>query len=224
MNIHHKSGVKLLKLVIFDLDGTLVNSLADLADAGNYALGKFGFPAHETEEYRYFVGSGVPELIRRALPNELATQENVEKLKPVFNEYYHGHYADKTKPYDGIKELLSALRKKGIKLAVASNKPDEFTKAIVEEFFGDTFDIIQGKTDGVEKKPAPDILNKIITELGADKNDVLMVGDSDIDILTAENAAVRSTGCVWGFRTKAELVSAGAVYIAYKPADIEKFI
>ena len=213
-----------MKLAVFDLDGTLVNSLGDLAQAANTTLSRFGYPIHELDEYRYFVGSGVPELIRRALPEGERTEENVARLNPVFDEYYHAHYADITKPYDGITTLLNELKKNGVMLAVASNKPDEFTKAIVGAFFKDTFDFIQGKVAGVEKKPSPDILNAIMARLDVSKAETLMISDSDIDIYTAKNAEVKSVGCLWGFRTKDELVEAGAVYIAYKPSDIIKFV
>ncbi len=210
----------LIKLAIFDLDGTLVNSLEDLADAVNYALRKNGFPEHETDEYRYLVGNGLAILIKRALPDGFCNEETETAIKSDFDFYYNNHYCSKTKPYDGILELLKTLKENGIKLAVASNKPDTFAKIIVEHFFKDTFDFVSGKTDSIPKKPAPDIVFKIIEELGVDKKNCIFAGDSDVDVLTAKNAGIISAGCLWGFRDFDELNKAGADYILSKPCEM----
>lgn len=207
--------------VIFDLDGTLVNSVADLADATNIALETLGFPTHEQDKFRYFVGDGVIELFRRALPEGEKTEENIAKMKRLFDEYYSTHFDNKTRPYEGIPEVVRELKTMGLKIAVASNKPDEFTRKIVNSFFPNEFDMTAGKRDGVEKKPAPDIVLKIMEQLG---NEAIMVGDTNVDIRTAKAAGIASVGCLWGFRDRAELTAAGADFIAEKPADIVKYI
>ncbi len=148
--------------VIFDLDGTLVNSVYDLAAAVNFALKKFGLPEHPTESYYKFVGNGVPKLIERAAPDF----EDKAALKEVFDEYYAVHCMDLTKPYDGIYETLERLKGNGVKICVASNKPDNFSRVIVEHFFPDTFDVIMGSIGDVPKKPAPDIVFNIEKKLG----------------------------------------------------------
>lgn len=209
-----------MKLIVFDLDGTLVNSLADLAAATNISLKKFGYPEHELEKFRYFVGDGVPKLLERAVPESERSVERLAEMKKCFDAYYNTHFADNTNPYDGIPQLLAGIKKLGYKMAVASNKPDEFTKEIVNTFFEGIFDIIQGKAPDTEKKPAPDIVLKIMKKLNASAEDTVMVGDSNVDIFTAKNAGIKSIGCLWGFRTRQELEEAGADYIAEKPSDI----
>lgn len=213
-----------MKLIIFDLDGTLVNSLDDLAAAANQALKKHGFPIHENEKYKYFVGNGVPKLIERALPENMRTDTVISMVKSDFDAYYSKHYADCTKPYDGINDLLRTLKERGYKLAVASNKPDEFTSVIVTQLFGDIFDFISGKREDTPKKPAPDIIFKIMKASCVNAENTVMIGDSDVDIITAENAGISSIGCLWGFRTADELKKAGADHLASSPSEILNFI
>jgi phosphoglycolate phosphatase len=208
------------KLVIFDLDGTLVNSLEDLGNACNSALEKFGYPVHPMESFRYFVGDGVPMLIRRALPESERTEENIQRVKEVFDGIYGKNYSVCTRPYEGIVELLQKLKEAGILIAVASNKPDNFTQTIVSAMFGDTFSYVSGKKDGFEKKPNPQIALHIMEKLGVSPKETLFAGDSSVDMQTALNAGCDSIGCVWGFRTLKELEDSGAAYIAYKPEDI----
>lgn len=213
-----------MKLAIFDLDGTLVDSLGDLADACNNGLRKFGYPVHELEKYRYFVGDGVLKLVERILPEEKRSEESIAALKAEFDSYYNVHYADKTHPYDGIVSLLDKLAERGVKLAVASNKPDEFTKAVVKVFFEGKFDMVVGKCPDTEKKPAPDILLKIMDALDVSADETVMIGDTNVDIRTAKNAGVSSIGCLWGFRTMEELEQAGADHIVSSPNEILKYI
>lgn len=210
----------MLKLLIFDLDGTLVNSVADLADATNYALNKYGYPIHDEEKYNYFVGNGVLKLIERALPENERTEEQIKILREDFSEYYNVHYKDKTRPYNGIPEVLHKLRKKGLQLAVASNKPDEFTKIIVNHFFPDTFSCVQGGLDGVPKKPDPQIVLSIMEKFSVSPDECLFIGDTNVDILTGKNSGVCTIGCLWGFRDFEELSSAGADYIISDPEEI----
>ena len=209
-----------MKLIIFDLDGTLVNSLDDLAAAANHALKKYGYPSHDTEKYRYFVGDGVPKLIERALPEEKRSDDVILKVKSDFDNYYKEHYSDFTQQYEVIPELIRKLKEEGYMLAVASNKPDEFTQIIVERLFGNIFDLVVGKRPDTEKKPAPDIIFKIIEELSCSAEETVMIGDSNVDIFTAKNAGIRSVGCLWGFRTAEELKSAGADNLVSVPIDI----
>lgn len=209
------------KLYIFDLDGTLVDSLEDLADSMNAALEAYGYPVHEVGRYKYFVGNGVLKLVERALPESERNDENIEKLNAEFAKEYAKRALDKTRPYEGIPELLRELKSKGCLLAVASNKPDKFSKLIVEKLFGeDMFDIIRGKRDGVPTKPDPEVLMSIIEESGVSKEECVHSGDSAVDVLTALNAGIDVIGCTWGFRTRDELMNAGAKKLADKPADI----
>ena len=214
----------MIKLIIFDLDGTLVNSIEDLADSSNYALTKNGFPTHEGYKYKHFVGDGVQMLIKRALPENSRSDETILKVKADFSEYYNEHYSSKTKPYNGINELLSELKAKEISMAVASNKPDEFSKVIVSLFFGDTFTFVQGNTTQIPKKPDPQIVFFILEKLNIKKSECLFVGDSDIDIMTAKAAGIKSIGCLWGFRDLEELTTAKADHIVSEPIEILKYI
>ncbi|CDZ23487.1 hypothetical protein CCDG5_0345 [[Clostridium] cellulosi] len=210
----------MIKLCVFDLDGTLINSLNDLADATNYALKKSGFSPYPVEKYRYFVGDGVPMLIKRALGDSYSP-EMESALLSDFNRYYNEHYADHTAPYEGIKELLSELSKRGILSAVLSNKPDNFVKIIISEIFSDfKFSWIQGKMDGFPKKPDPTALNFIMKSLNVNTDETLYIGDSNIDIFTGKNANVKTCGVLWGFRTKEELEEAGADYIVDSPLAV----
>ena len=212
-----------MKLMIFDLDGTLLNTLDDLADSANFMLESMGFPTHYTEEYKYFVGNGIPKLIERCLPENARSEKFQKQALEIFSKRYGEHYTDKTRPYEGIPEMLDELAENGVKLAVASNKADAFTQALVKRFFGERFDIIRGSLPGVPRKPSPEIVYGIMSEIGAEKSETVFVGDSGVDITTAKNAGVRSIGCLWGFRTKEELISAGAVNIAETPEQIPEF-
>lgn len=208
------------KLVIFDLDGTLVDSLCDLGNACNEALERYGFPTHEIEKYRYFVGDGIVKLIERILPEDARNEKNAADMKAAFDEIYGKNYNKLTKPYEGITELVDELEKMGVLTAVASNKPDEFTKKIVAEMFGGRFSYVSGKKDGVPKKPDPAIAVHIMDKLGVTAEETLFAGDSSVDMKTAANAGCDSIGCTWGFRTIEELKENNAVYIAHKPSDI----
>ena len=215
----------MVKLVIFDLDGTLLNSLEDLAASTNYALRRHGYPEHELPAYRYFVGNGIDKLLERALPETVRTPENVKKIKEDFVAYYAVHKADFTAPYAGIPELLKELKGQGILLAVASNKYHSATIALVPEYFGEgLFDFVFGQRDGVPIKPDPTIVFDIIAAAGVRKEEVFYVGDSGVDMQTAVNSGVTSVGVTWGFREREELLANGACHIADHPDEIIEII
>ncbi|MBR0529396.1 MAG: HAD family hydrolase [Ruminococcus sp.] len=209
------------KLYIFDLDGTLVNSLYDLGEAVNTVLARHGWAVHDMEKYRYFVGNGTLKLIERALPDGEKTPERIAEIHEEFAAEYAENLVKHTAPYDGIRELVTELKKRGALLAVASNKPDRFSKKIVETLFGKGFfDKVYGKREGVPTKPEPQIMLDIMNELGIKAEDCIHSGDSNVDVATAHNAGVKCIGCTWGFRTEEELLEAGADYIADSAEDI----
>ena len=214
------------KLCIFDLDGTLINSLYDLADAMNHALRKHGFPEHDREKYRFMVGSGISVLADRAMVVPEGTDSEIKaSVLEDFNTYYNAHNTDFTIPYDGIPELLDSLGEKGIAYCVLSNKPDKFTRAITEELFpGRKFAFVMGKRDEFPRKPDPTSVNAVMQAAGVTAEECLYIGDSNIDMQTAENAGIESVGVSWGFRPVQELIDSGADHIADKPSDILKLV
>ena len=203
----------MIKTILFDLDGTLLNTLEDLANACNYALNKFSFPTHNIEEYKKFIGNGIYKLVERAVPNNKKDKETVEKVLETFSDYYNEHMIDMTKPYDGIVDILDELRAKGIKLAVVSNKKHEFTIEIVKKYFGDRFDIVFGHRENYKAKPDPTSVLEVIEKFNILKSECIYIGDSNVDILTAKNAGVKSVGVSWGFRDREELANEGANYL-----------
>ena len=211
-----------LKLVIFDLDGTLINTVADLGDAVNSALLQFGFPPRSYDEIVSFVGNGTLKLIERALPSDKRTDELVSAVHDAFTKHYSEHYADKSAVYEGIPEALDYLKSRGVKLAVLSNKPDKFTKALIELFFPNVFDIVLGSGENTPRKPDQTGELRIINSFGLTPEKCLHVGDSDTDIKTAHNAGAKCLGCSWGFRPRATLEAAGTDYIANKPIELIK--
>ncbi|MGM9803953.1 MAG: HAD family hydrolase [Muribaculaceae bacterium] len=209
------------KLVIFDLDGTLLNTIEDLGNAANYALGKNGYPTHSLASYPFFVGNGVRNLIRKALSDDSRNDSVIDSLLKDFKEYYNEHNTDCTKPYDGITELLVKLQDAGVKLAVASNKYQLATDKIVSHFFGDIeFASVHGQREGVNVKPDPSVVFAILAETKVPKAEVLYVGDSGVDMETARRACVDSCGVTWGFRSEKELNEYHADVIVHKASDI----
>ena len=199
--------------VIFDLDGTLTDTLEDLKSSVNYALSQFGFPERNTEEIRKFVGNGVRRLIYLSVPENIS-DELSERCLSVFKEHYNTHSCDKTKPYDGISDLLKLLKDNGIKTAVVTNKMHSAAADIVEYFFGGLIDITVGQIDGVAQKPQPDGIYKVLEKLGISKEKAVYVGDSEVDCVTAKNAGIPCIGVTWGFRSKEILLENGADFIA----------
>ena len=213
------------KLAIFDLDGTLLNTIADLAAATNYALSQQGYPTHETEAYFYFVGNGINKLFERALPEGKKSQENVLKTRSLFVPYYDIHNADFSIPYDGIQDLLTALQNKGMLLAVASNKYDAATKKLINQYFPNIkFTAVFGQRDEVPTKPNPAVVNEIIQLAKVSKDEVVYIGDSGVDMQTGKNAEVCTVGVSWGFRPKSELEPFHPDYIADNRAELQQYL
>lgn len=210
--------------IVFDLDGTLLDTLEDLADSVNFALQKNGLPLRTIEEVRSFVGNGIKNLMERAVGAE--NQEHAEQALKDFKAHYKLHCADKTKAYDGIIPLLKQLKARGIALAVLSNKADFAVKDLAKRYFGDLLDEAMGENEsaGIRKKPAPDALFSLVEKLGKDKNKTLYVGDSEVDIQTANNANMPCISVTWGFKDKEFLMKNGATHYADTPQDILKFI
>ena len=194
------------KLVIFDLDGTLLDTIADLAESANYALKQLGYPTHPVEVIRTYVGNGINKLLFRALPDEEKTEENMMRMRTHFVPYYDVHNADLSAPYPGIVVLLEELQAKGLMLAVASNKYQEATVKLVKHYFPmiDFVEIL-GQREGINVKPDPTIVFDILQKADVSKEETLYVGDSGVDMQTAINAGVDAVGVTWGFRPRAEL-------------------
>ncbi len=211
--------------VIFDLDGTLLNTLDDLCDSTNYALKQFGYPERTLEEVRGFVGNGVKKLIERAIPDGMNNPE-FENCLSVFKEHYAQNMYNKTAPYDGILELLKELRLKGIHTGVVSNKFDSAVKQLCKKYFGDLIQVAIGENEeaGVRKKPAPDSVFRAMEELKVSIENVIYAGDSETDVQTAKNAEIDCIGCSWGFRSKDILKHEGAKYIIDSPQEILKIV
>lgn len=209
------------ELVIFDLDGTLLNTIGDLAVACNAVLAVRGLPQHSYEEYCHFVGNGIMRLVERALPEALRTEENVALVRADFVKYYTEHIDIYTKPYEGIPELMAELVRRGIRVAVASNKFQAGTEKLVRLFFPDVaFAAVLGQRPRIPLKPSPAIVEEILSTTSVAREKVLYVGDSGVDMETAAAAGVRSAGVTWGFRDRQELADAGAGWLVDKPDEL----
>lgn len=206
---------------IFDLDGTLLNTLDDLAASVNYALRTHGMPEHSVDEVRQFVGNGVRKLMLRAVP-DADNNPMFEETFQTFREHYMKHSMDSTRPYDGIQELLQALKKQGKHLAVVSNKFYAATQELCQHFFADTIEVAIGEheAEGIRKKPAPDTVMEALRQLGVGKEGAVYVGDSDVDIMTARNSGLPCISVLWGFRDKDFLINKGATTFVAAPKDI----
>lgn len=213
------------KAIIFDLDGTLIDSLEDLCNAANRVLKKNNFPTHKMEKYRYFVGEGVVALITRALPDEIKNEDIINSCVGEFREEYRKSWNIKTKPYEGIAEMLDLITLRGLKMAVLSNKPDYFTKKCVAAFLPNwKFDRIIGQRDDVPKKPDPAGAKEIAEYLAVSPSEIIYVGDTPIDMETAIAAGMLPVGVLWGFRPEDELKKSGAHIVIQKPEEIIEVI
>lgn len=218
-------------LIIFDLDGTLINTIDDLGQACNHALSACGFPTHKIEDYPRLVGNGINKLIERALPEEHRQQATVLRLREHFVPYYDAHNCDLTHPYDGIPELLQALKAAGHTLAVASNKYQAATEKIVAQLFPNTFDVVLGERDGIARKPDPQIVWDIVERTAQNTysaefsgKEILYIGDSLVDAETAKAANLPFIACTWGFCTTEQLQTAVPDYLVHHPSEILKLV
>lgn len=212
----------MIKLVIFDLDGTLLDTLKDLADACNHALEMCGCPHRTLDEYRHLIGGGVTKLLRHALPSEKQNDEMAQKMRSYFIPYYTENICVSTRPYDGIEGLLETLSDAGVKLAIASNKFQTGTETLAENLLG-RFEFIKvlGQREGCPVKPDPQIIRDVMTEiLDLKPEEVVYCGDSDVDMMTGHNAGIRSIGVSWGFRGKEELQACNPWIVVDSPAEI----
>ncbi|KAA6316256.1 Phosphoglycolate phosphatase [termite gut metagenome] len=213
------------QLVIFDLDGTLLNTIADLAQSTNHALRKLGFPTHEEEAYNFMVGNGVNKLFERALPEREKTMENILRIRTEFIPYYDEYNTDKTLPYPGIVELLQTLQEYGKMIGVASNKYHAATLKLISHYFPKiNFTAVFGQREGIVPKPNPAIVYTIMKVAKVSKDKVLYVGDSGVDMQTAKNSGVSSCGVTWGFRPRRELEDFHPDFIVDKAEDILRLV
>jgi phosphoglycolate phosphatase len=226
----------MVKLIIFDLDGTLLNTLDDLANSTNHILQKNGFPVHEIDAYKYFVGNGVAMLVRRALPKD-TPETTYHEILDEFKKYYEIHKADKTAPYSGIIETLEQLQQKEVLLSIATNKPHELLPDLIRYYFPTIqWAAVFGNREGVPIKPNPqivyDILNACkksscpvsVNKAPINNNEILYVGDTAVDMETAQNAGIPKVGALWGFRTREELLKANADYLIEKPEELIRLL
>ena len=214
-------------LLIFDLDGTLINTIDDLGQACNHALSACGFPTHKIEDYPRLVGNGINKLIERALPEEHRNEATVLRLREYFVPFYDQHNCDLTRPYDGIPELLQTLKAAGHTLAVASNKYQAATEKIVAHYFPNTFDVVLGEREGIPRKPDPQIVWDIIhrlSPLASNLSPIYYIGDSLVDAATAKAANLPFVACTWGFCTEEQLAQAQPNYMIHHPSEIVQII
>lgn len=212
------------RTVIFDLDGTLLNSIGDLAAAANYVCRKNHWPEHTEEEIMGMVGHGIPNLVRQFSPADARSTLMVLNTTSQFNQYYGCHNMELTRPYEGMAELLQQLKAAGAQLAVCSNKADNFSRAIVEHYYPGVFDLVRGNLNGMPVKPDPTVVREIMRDLDASYLSAMMVGDSSVDIQTGHNAGIKACGVTWGFRSRESLVEAAADAIADTPAELGKLL
>lgn len=207
------------KHVIFDLDGTLLNTIDDLADTGNHVCTLHGWPTHTVAEFKLMVGNGIPKLVECFAPQG-TSQEVLDQAFQEFMDWYGVHKEDKTAPYAGMPEVTKALREAGVSIAVLSNKADVMAGPVVEHYYPGIFPVVQGALPGLPTKPDPTLLHKLMDRLGATQEDTLFVGDSNVDIRTAKNGGLTGCGVLWGFRSREELEAAGADVIVSTPQEL----
>ncbi len=213
----------MIDTIIFDLDGTLLNTLEDLKDSVNYALAKQNFPLRNLSEIRSFVGNGIRLLMERAVP-ENTNDETFEICFKDFCDYYKIHMEDKTAPYEGVVDMLKSIKKAGFKTAIVTNKVDFAAQDLCKRMFGETIDLVVGSVDGRPNKPAPDGVYYALKELGSKLENTIFVGDADTDIITANNAGLPSIGVLWGFRDREIIEKEGAKYIVKSVKDLQNLL
>ena len=213
----------MINTIVFDLDGTLLNTLEDLKDSVNYALERQGFPLRDLSEIRSFVGNGIRLLMERAVPENIDA-ETFEICFKDFCDYYKFHMEDKTAPYDGINDMLTNIKKAGFKTAIVTNKADFAAQDLCKRMFGENIDFVVGSSDDRPNKPAPDGVFYALEKLDSKIENTVFVGDADTDILTAKNANLPSIGVLWGFRDREVIEEAGAEYIVESVNDLENLL
>ncbi len=211
--------MKQITTIVFDMDGTVLNTVADLTVSVNYVLERFGMPGHTEEEYKKFFGSGIRYALECAVP-EGTGSDVIDKMLPVFKEHYDAHCLDKTGPYEGILDLMKELKSRGYKMAIVSNKIDSAVKELNDRFFGEYVDVAIGEREGIRRKPAPDTVFTALKELGSDVSEAVYVGDSEVDFQTAVNSGLPCISVLWGFREKDFLRKQGATRFAENPEDV----
>lgn len=214
----------MIKAVLFDLDGTVANSILDLADNTNKVLAKYGFPTHKTDDYKQLVGNGIAKMVERALPKNVRNTDIMSRVTDEFILLYKDHYCDKTEVYPDINSLLDTLKSKGLKLAVITNKAQPIAELVVKKLCGDRFDIVFGKNDGFPSKPDPMGTKYVMEKLSVLPDECLFVGDSNVDIACAVNSGALPVGVLWGYRDETELLNAGAKAIVNNPLEILNLI
>lgn len=210
-------------IAVFDMDGTILYTLDDLTDALNIGLTACGYPTRTVAEVRTFVGNGKRRLIELAVPAG-TSEGHIDRVEAAFTEYYTVHCVDKTRPYEGVNDLLRRLREAGVKTAVVSNKSDPEVQELVSQYFPGLFDVAVGEKPGVPKKPAPDQVDAALAALSASKSDAVYIGDSEVDYQTAVNAALPCISVTWGFRDRDLLLSVGATTFADTPEEVEHLV
>lgn len=211
------------KAAVFDMDGTILNTIEDLTDSTNYALSFNGLPERSLEEVRCFVGNGIRKLIERAVP-EGTSAGVINKVFETFTDYYKGHSAIKTRPYEGINQAIVRLRAAGVKTAVVSNKADFGVQDLCRDYFPGMFDFALGEKSGMAKKPAPDMVEEALRSLGIDKKDAVYIGDSDVDIMTAKNSGLDVIMVGWGFRDEEFILEHGAPFVIHSTEELVNMI
>ena len=216
-------SIQEITTIVFDMDGTVLNTLEDLTVSMNYVLDRFNMPGHRLEEYRLFFGNGVKEALRLSLP-EGASAYIIDEMMVVFKEHYDAHCLDRTRPYDGIVDVMRQLKEKGYRLAIVSNKIDSAVKELNDRFFADYVDTALGEKTGINRKPAPDMVDAALKEMGSTKEESIYIGDSEVDLMTARNSELPCISVLWGFRDKDYLVEQGADCFADRPEDIIRIL
>lgn len=209
--------------IIFDMDGTVLNTLEDLTISVNYTLRQFAMPEHPKEDYRRFFGNGIRYALQCAVP-EGTTDEQIEEMLPVFKKHYDMHCLDHTRPYDGILTLMKQLKEQRYKLAIVSNKIDSAVKELNEKFFSEYVSIAIGERKGIRRKPAPDTVLQALREIGSSEMTAVYIGDSEVDCRTAENAGIPCITVLWGFRDRCDLEREGAVMFADTPKEVLRIL
>ena len=211
------------KAVIFDLDGTVADTVCDLANCVNYVLNKHNFPMHPTSKFKYFAGDGILTMIKRALP-ENTPEKTVQLIKNEFFEYYSMHYCDNTRPFDGLVQMIENLKSYGMKVAVVTNKEQTLAEKVVGKLYGNAFDLVYGMREGIPGKPDPTLTLMAMNELNVKPEECAFVGDTSMDIMAGVNSGAYPVGVLWGFRTKEEILSSGAKAVAENAKELEKIL